>query len=275
MTRKLIAIGAAVACLSATTATAQDLSIDGWLGAIGFEDDVDVDALTAQAFGGTLFGEYALASGMTVVGALTVEANAGDFGDDDDHTHGYAELAAIVLGEQYFGYGAWGASEDTGDADTPAYYGYLGIGGIYEVGGFDVVVQAGGLRSDDYYDETINSGVFVGFDGTMDLGGGWGATVGMTGLFGERFNGDVGGDGTIRLAEYRLGVSYVPAGSAVSYFADFSNASYSVTEEQNSPYVNELRVGLSYTFGGGTSAASRVDLPNVGRWVSVSANEIE
>lgn len=164
-----------------------------------------------------------------------------------------------------------GQSEDDGDSDDLAPYVYGGVGRDFDGFGMPMTGQIVLVASDDEYGETIQYAAFIDVATAFELSGDLSATVGGSMLYGARWNDSDPSDGTVFIGELRLGLDYTPGDGPISYYAEVLRTDFHTTEESNSPYVDEFRIGMRYALGGTTRAA----LPNVGRWVSVSVNEIE
>lgn len=197
--------------------------------------------------------------------------------DDNDQTISYKQLAYIQhIGfedsrwavDPYLGYGV---SKDNGDNDGDSMpYRFAGLGVTKAFDKFDINGQLGVIDADDNYGEAIRNGVFGGLTVNYQLNDQVALAGRMFGLKGDRDD-DPGSSETFDIA---VGVKYSPAAHPVTLWANYDYSSYN-PDESDTPDVSEIRIGVTYHFGGKEGITSRRYLPNVGRWMSLHKNEIE
>ncbi|MDC0131719.1 hypothetical protein OAI24_02510 [Alphaproteobacteria bacterium] len=201
---------------------------------------------------------------------------------DDDQTNFYRQIAykhSFLVSD-----GTWvvspyigvGDSKDFGDnGGKPTDYKFFGLGVTKNLEKVSVDVQLGRVFSSDPYDETVNSGSYRGI--TIDYE--HNDKVTYSGSFyalnGGRFDDDHDYDPTnVEIEQLSLSAEYQQKGSAISYWANTSFTDYRL-EDSSDPHSWETRIGLTYHFGEASGVSSRRYLPSLGRWISMSANEIE
>ena len=94
-------------------------------------------------------------------------------------------------------------------------------------------------------------------------------------LRGDRWNETTPNDANVRIQNVTLGAQYRQANSSMTYWATFDHADHDAQDESDNPYASETRIGLTYHFGNLGGVSSHRSLPNLGRWISFSVNEIE
>ncbi len=274
----IAALAGTLTGMTAPAALAQTVEVSVWGGVFQFESgEVDVPDLTDQALGFQLGIPVGRAESSYGNIFLTAEQSVSPL-VDNDQTVRYQEIAyghtwetgtntATML------FGGYGQSIDNGDDGSPIPYAYVGGNFARDVNGTRVRFQIGALTSNDYWGETIQSAVFGGIKADFSLGTNLTGSLGAAGLSGIRWNSTTPNNNTISIAELSLGLAYANPDQSISYWVELLRSDYNAEGETDDPWVNEIRFGLTYAVGGG--ATGRGDLPNAGRWVSVSANEIE
>lgn len=194
--------------------------------------------------------------------------------EDDDATKSTADLTLRLLttrGDLTFGaFAGGGTQDDYGDSEVEMTYGYVGGEIAKTTAAGTVYAQIGYLDSDDEYNEGPADAPFLNIGGSYDIA----ENVALTGAFGyargdkiylsdnnELLSLTVGverkfGDYTVRLDYEATQISFESAGGET--FGDT---------------FGTLSVGASYHFGGTAQHGS--PLPDLARWISYNANEVE
>lgn len=177
-------------------------------------------------------------------------------------------------------FGGAGQSRDNGDnASGPIPYYFVGLEGQSYFDDVTVAGQFGYLSSSDDYFETVDSGVFGRAAVYRYFGEETKAGIEASILHGSRPNG-FGGNGKLTTYGWGASITHQLANMPFAVTGAYNGYYYKTTNESDSPYVNEFRIGLVFQTGGsGLKTQDRrgvaSDLPPIGRWISTSANEIE
>lgn len=253
-------------------------------------DNVDTDETNVPVLGARFSTSLPIAQMWSLQFDFTGEAALGiaadnDPPDTDDSTLGeitgaahldYRDPESYLLGV----FGGAGLSYDNGDNPSGAipYY-FAGLEGQAYFGDITVAGQVGYLGSSDDWYETVDPGVFGRAAVYRYFGEATKIGVEASILHGTRPNG-AGGDGKLTTYGWGASVKHQFANMPFAVTGAYNGYSYNATNESDSPYVNEFRIGLEFQLGAaGLKTQDRygvaADLPPVGRWISTSANEIE
>lgn len=170
-----------------------------------------------------------------------------------------------------------GESKDNGDNrdDKPTDYYFAGVGVTKRFKNTDLDLQLGKLKSSDYFGESIDNGTFGGMTLDYHYSDEFALSGRLFHLRGDRWNGKNDNDYETRITDLNFGAQYNSPSSPITYWANVDYTQHVSEGESDDPYIWEGRIGLTYHFGKANGISSHRYLPNIGRWISISANEIE
>ena len=284
---KNTAILSAVLALSAGTVLAEGSDaywgkVDGTIGMFQFDaDNVDTDDVTPSHAGIALSFGGQSAAGLTgsldfVSESLVSEATDGDTTVQTLMVGGHLGWAlsdGLVVGA----IAGAGQTQDNGDNDDgPVPFNFAGAEGSYMANGATYFGQVGVLRSSDTHGETVQDGRFMRAGAWFALADNVNIGLEFSRLIGERWNDTDPTDGTIDMRAAAILFEAQSKSMPLSYWASLDAYDYQTTNETDSPWVTEIRVGVTYHFGsGGSRRPASSGLPRINRWIATSANEIE
>jgi hypothetical protein len=247
-------------------------------------DNVDID--TPQRFNAGILSTYGKPLSPNFSFQLDSALDAALQSDDTDNqtmwegTFGghlsWRDPSSHLLGV----FGGGGFSIDGGDNGGPSTFYFAGVEGQAYFNQLTLQAQVGFLDGQDKWLETIDNAYFMRGVASYYFKPNTKLSVEVSFLHGSRPNNDPDSGGVIDLPGWGIRLDQAIGNSGGALFASWNGYDFRTTEESDAPWVNEFKVGFVKRFGSSSILdndrnGAGLDLPSVGRWTSISANEIE